>query len=335
VVSFFSPSGYEQRKLYSNADYVYYLPFDSAGNAKSFVESVQPIEVYFAKYDIWNHYLKVLSERNIPTYLVAANFRKGQIYFRWYGLFFKNMLKRFTHIYSQFEASTQLLKNNGIITSSTAGDTRYDRVMELANETVKLPLIAAFIENHRMMVIGSSYEAEEELTKQSEYKNYKLKLIVVPHDIDQHQIDATEKRFGASDSIRFSKADPESIKDKMILIVDNVGMLGRIYQYADIAIIGGGFGKKGIHNILEPLAHGVPVVIGSENHQKYPETLLAKESGVLFSVASSSEFNEVLKLVFSTEASGGYWKEKCKGFIRNHSGVTDSISREIEMKNYK
>lgn len=326
AVTFFSPSGYEIRKNYPLADFVGYIPFDTPVNARNFIASLDPAMAFFAKYDIWCNMLFELKKRAIPAFLISAQFRKDQIYFKKYGAFFRSALGTFKHIFSQFEDSTLLLQAQGILNATTSGDTRYDRVSELSYKTEEVPLIRLFKQQKWLVILGSSYAPEESVAlKLIQSYSGRVKLIVAPHQVEIKRIRQLQNTFKNCRSILFSQANPESVLNADVLIIDSIGMLGKAYASADFALVGGGFGKKGIHNILEPLAQGVPVWIGPENHEKYPETSLAIQYGVVRLVRKAEDIGETLKEWDLNKLKKEEATQLCKRFILDHAGATKCI----------
>lgn len=293
LVSFFSPSGYEVKKNTAVADAVVYLPMDTRSNVAYFIKNVKPELAIFVKYEIWPNYLKALKAANIPTILVSAIFKKKQIYFKGYGGFMRKSLTVFEHIFVQNENSKKLLESIHIKNTTVAGDTRLDRVSEILDRDNSLSSIAAFKKDRLCLVAGSTWPEDEELLVN--YINHapkNLKFIIAPHTIK------SEKILGLNGSILkktilFSKLDIKTIGDYEVLIIDNIGMLTKIYSYADIAYVGGGF-ETGLHNTLEPAVFGIPVIIGP-NYQGFQEAEdLVKLKGVL-TVDDTWSFDELLK----------------------------------------
>ena len=263
LLTFFSPSGYEIRKNWPLADYICYLPADTLLNAVQFIDIVNPSTALFIKYEFWNNYLSALYNRKIPFYLVSGIFRPEQHFFKWYGGFFRSILKKFTYIFVQDSISVDLLKKIGIINVSYAGDTRFDRVNQIARETKNLPVVERFKGSERIFLAGSSWRPDEEII--SGYINSfpgRMKWIFAPHKVDKNNIERLEKLLKVK-VVKYSDS-PESFTDARVLIIDNIGILSSAYKYADVAEVGGGFGE-GIHNILEPSCWGIPVLFGPNN----------------------------------------------------------------------
>lgn len=331
VLTFFSPSGYEIRKKYPLADCITYLPFDSAGHAKRWVNLIKPTQVFFAKYDLWYFYLKELHAQKIKTFLIAANFRKDQVYFKEYGTFFYQILRYFTHIFSQFDASTNLLHQHGIDAASTSGDTRFDRVAALTTKSQPMPLMEQFKGNNRVGILGSSYTQEEIIACETamHFKG-KVKWIIAPHQITRERIQQIRDTFQGFNTCCFSESDARTAADAEILILDTIGHLGNAYWYADFALVGGGFRNQGIHNILEPLAQGAPVWFGPNNHEKFPETKLALQFGVAQILNDSGELSQwIEKMVFNEQLISDL-HSACRTFIQTRQGATAKIWKHLE-----
>lgn len=293
LVTFFSPSGYEVKKNTSAADIVTYLPIDTLKNAKQFIALTNPKLVLFIKYEIWPNYLKILKEKEIPTVLVSAIFKKEQLYFKGYGAFMRRTLKTFSHIFVQNESSEKLLASIKIKNTTVSGDTRLDRVSEILERDNSLSFMNKFKNGQPCLVAGSTWPEDEAIL--IDYINNspkKLKYVIAPHTIK------TEKILGLAGAISkktalLSKIDENTIGDYDVLIIDNIGMLTKIYSYADMAYVGGGF-ATGLHNTLEPAVFGIPVIIGP-NYQGFKEAEdLVDEKGIL-PIADAWGFSELMK----------------------------------------
>lgn len=331
AVSFFSPSGYEIRKNYELADVVFYLPADTPKNAKQVLEALTPDIVFFVKYEIWLHYIKAVTKRSIPMYLISATFRPDQIYFRWYGAAFKRALKSFDLIFTQDQTSTHTLQINGVTNVFLSNDTRFDRVYETCQNPKKLPIIESFKQHQRLLVVGSSYSQEEQLVKGFLKEDKNLKIVIAPHEISEDRIEEVEKTFRQFSVIKYSEANEFSVKDKQILIIDNIGLLASIYQYGDVALVGGGFGKKGIHNTLEAATFGMPIFIGPKNHGKFPEIKLLHGAGVLFYISNQDEF-DIKLLSFITNSNLLHnVKQNSARVMASHRGATKIILSKIRL----
>jgi 3-deoxy-D-manno-octulosonic-acid transferase len=330
LLTFFSPSGYEIRKTYSLADYICYLPADSPRNARRFVEKMKPAYVIFIKYEFWYNYISNLCRNKIPVYLVSGIFRKKQLFFRWYGAFFRKLLKMFTHIFVQNTESFELLKGIGLSSVTLAGDTRFDRVRQIAAVAKDLPLIERFRGNEKLFLAGSSWRADEEIIAQ--YINSdpnRMKWIFAPHEIDNANIERLEKLFRIK-TIRYSGLDWDS-GDSRILIIDNIGMLSSVYRYSFIAAIGGGFGK-GIHNILEAASWSIPVVFGPNYHKFREATELINDGGAkIFS--NYSEFENIINKWISDDNQYKNDASSAGKYVINNTGATEIIIEKIRQKN--
>jgi 3-deoxy-D-manno-octulosonic-acid transferase len=324
VLTFFSPSGYETRKHTPVADYVFYLPDDQAGNASRFITAINPVAAVFTKYEFWYFYINELRKRELPLVLISARFRKDQIFFKWYGNFFKRILQMFHFIFTQDENSVHLLRNYGIANSKKAGDTRFDRVIQTARTASAIDKLEAFKQHKLLLVAGSTYTAEEEILAYAMGKiNAEMKILIAPHEISENRILAIEKTFKDLVTQRYSTFDAG--KPSNVLIMDNIGMLAAAYKSGDIALVGGGFGTKGMHNILEPATFGVPVIYGPLNHDKFPEAKELIETGGGFKVTDKES---MLHLLNDFTASADRRKSAgnlARSYIQNHQGATEVI----------
>ncbi len=329
LVTFFSPSGYDACKNSPLADYVFYLPHDGHRNAEHFLEIVKPTLAVFVKYEFWYYYLVQLRKEGIPALLVSGAFREGQVFFKWYGGMFRDMLHCFSFFFLQDAVSQRVLGKAGIEKNVLiSGDTRYDRVAAIAGKVTPITAIDNFKNGHKLLIAGSTWPGDEEVLKEcigSLPANWKL--IVVPHEIDDAHIRKVTQLF--SGAILFSKLDAENTgADKKILIVNNVGMLSRLFAYADIAFIGGGFQKGGIHNILEPAVFGAPVIFGPV-YEKFVEANELASLKYVFPVANATECNEILKKLITDEEYRGAISYALKEFMKNHTGAAALIMGEI------
>lgn len=317
VVTFFSPSGYEIRKNYALAD-VFYLPLDTAANAKKFVDIVNPKLAIFTKYEFWFHYFKALHTRAIPLYLISGIFRPDQAFFKGYGGFYRGMLKFVTHFFVQNEESVALLKSIGIHQVSLSGDTRFDRVYENAQHPKKLPEIEAFCGDSPIFIAGSTWPEDEKLLVALTEKYPDWKFIIAPHEIGQSHIQEIENLF--PQAIKFSVFKTQSSKLKaQVLIIDNIGMLSSLYQYAKVAYIGGGFGA-GIHNTLEAAAFGLPVIFGPK-YDKFQEAKDLIEIGAARSISTSAELLEAAAHFVTNEKAA----TAAQNYVNEKKGATEMI----------
>ena len=291
VLTFFSPSGYEVRKNYTVADYVYYLPLDTHANAKRFVAAIKPNKVIFVKYDLWYHYLKQAKKHGATLLLISAQFRPSQQYFKFYGIVARRALLMFGKIFLVDEASEQLLNQINVKNTTVCGDTRYDRVMEVAHSVKRNTNIEDFRANSKLVVCGSTWAEDEKIIVNSINYFSDVKWIVAPHEVGEENIQRLEKLF--PNSIRYSSYINSDAK---VLIIDSIGLLNQLYGYADVAYVGGGF-RTGLHNILEATAFGVPTVFGPDA-SRFPDATEMTEKGLAFSIANSlqlqTKFDELL-----------------------------------------
>jgi len=326
VLTFFSPSGYEIRKNWPLADVICYLPADTPSNARKFIARINPVKVIFVKYEFWNNYISVLNNKRVPLYLVSGIFRSGQHFFKWYGGFFRSILKKFTRIYLQDQASVDLLSSIGLVNFSFAGDTRFDRVLQIAGEAIEIPVLEQFRGSEKILLAGSSWRQDEEIIARYINKNPgKMKWVFAPHEIDRENISRLEKMFSIK-CVRFSEFKKEDT-DARVMIIDNIGMLSSAYRYAHIAAIGGGFGK-GIHNVLEPACWGVPVLFGPA-HGKFREAVELIREGGAASFAGYEEFSNVLDRWLSDETAYRKASETTGAYVNKNSGATAKIISEI------
>jgi 3-deoxy-D-manno-octulosonic-acid transferase len=330
VLSFFSPSGYEIRKDYNGADVVMYLPEDSKENANAFLNIVQPSLAIFVKYEFWHFYLAALKDRNIETILVSGIFRNTQPFFLWWGGFYKNMLLNFSHLFVQNQASAQLLASINIKSNVTVcGDTRFDRVLEMAEQWQPVSAIESFLQpNKKILVAGSTWKEDEELIAQwFHQQNEDWQLIIAPHEIDEVNIAQLQQLFSNS-SILFSELTTKNSELRTIdcIIINTIGHLSKLYKYATICYVGGGFTKSGIHNSLEAAVYCKPVITGP-NIRKYHEAIELKEAGGLFIINDGMQLHELIKSL-NVEESG----KKAGTFVQQHTGATTAIMNYIQEK---
>lgn len=338
VLTFFSPSGYEIRKNYPMADYIFYLPPDSKKNATEFITAINPSLAIFIKYEFWFHYLNTLNERKIPVFLVSAHFREEQHFFKWYGSWFRKMLNLFTHIFVQDESSKKLLEKFNLGNVTLSGDTRFDRVYETAAGAEEIPLMAGFGQGKKVLIAGSTWPRDEKVLsaiswlRQGEasaqaFRQKGIKLIIAPHEIHGSRINSIVQLFNHLKVLKFSEADGKNAGSADVLIIDNIGLLSRLYRYGDIAYIGGAFGKS-LHNILEPAAFGLPVLFGP-NHFKFWEAAALIDKGGAFSVANSEELESKINFLLHDEMIWRIASEMSRNFVRSDTGATGKILESI------
>ena len=327
LLTFFSPSGYEIRKDYPFADAVCYLPADTFSNTRRFLEIFKPEVAVFVKYEFWYHFLSGLKGRGTPLYLISANFRPGQIFFRWYGGWFRNMLHLFSHIFVQDETSRQLLESAGVGNVTVSGDTRFDRVTTLVSSRREIPPAKVFSEGSFTIVAGSTWNPDNSLliTYMNETR-HRVKLIIAPHEIKEDEI----RRLALGFTLRvvlFSTAEPDDLKEARVMIIDNIGMLSSLYAYGSISYIGGGFGK-GIHNILEAATYSIPVIFGP-GYSKFREATDLVEIGGAFPVCNYDEFCRIADRLF---ADGQLLKSAGRtagDYVKSGVGATNIIVDKI------
>lgn len=326
LVTFFSPSGYEYRKNSPLADFVCYLPNDNAKNARKFIRLVRPKQAYFVKYEFWYFYLKELYNTNIPTYLIAGVFRPNQPFFKWYGAFHQQMLGFFTHFFLQNKASEELLQGIGFTNTTTSGDTRIDQVFDNSQSPKQLSLIERFTQNNPTIILGSSWEKEEEII--SEYiatTDKKFQYIIAPHDISKSHIEHLKNMLTVP-YLLYSEATSENILNHSILIIDNIGMLANCYQYTDIAFIGGGF-SGALHNVLEPAAFGNAILFGDKIN-KFHEAQALIDAYAAFSISSLDDFIAVVNHLMMKENMENT-QNAAKKYIVENVGATDRIWKNL------
>ena len=329
IVTFFSPSGFEVKKNSTLANTIIYLPIDTISNAKIFIELAHPSLAIFIKYEFWPNYLFQLKEKNIPTLLVSGLFRKDQLFFKPYGGFMRKVLNSFDHFFVQDETSKVLLNNINIKETTVSGDTRFDRVSNQLLQDNNIAFISEFKQNNLCIVCGSTWPKDEAVL--IDYINKApddVKFIIAPHEINASKIESFRKNIQKQSSL-FSKNEETNISDYKVLIIDTVGLLTKIYSYADIAYIGGGMGDTGLHNILEPATFGVPIVIG--NHfVKFPEAKELKELKGLFSISNATECSKILEKLVTDKNARIESGKIAKKFIENNKGATDTIMNYIK-----
>ena len=330
ILTFFSPSGYEIRKNYASADYVFYLPVDSKRNAKNFIELVNPEIAIFTKYEYWYYYFKELKSKDIPLYIISAIFREQQPFFKWYGKLHRKMLFYVTHFFVQNQQSLDLLKSLTIKNATLSGDTRFDRVYENALKPNHIPKIQSFCENSPVLIAGSSWLPDEKLLAALPSKYPGWKFIIAPHEVGENRLQEIEELF--SGSIRFSNLSEGVLLDQTqnsklkFLIIDNMGMLSSLYQYAKIAYVGGGFGA-GIHNTLEAAAFGLPVIFGP-NYSKFKEAHDLINLDAAFSINNSQQLLQKVDGL-QEESYRNSCGLKAREYVENRRGATRIILKYI------
>jgi len=327
LLTFFSPSGYEVRKDYDGADIVCYLPIDTPLNAIRFLRLIRPEMAFFIKYEFWYNYLHILKHRGVPAYSVSSIFRPDQIFFRWYARGYTKVLRCFTHFYVQNDISKQLLANIGITNVTVTGDTRFDRVLQIKEQSRQLPIVESFVGDKNVFVAGSSWQPDEDVFIPFFNKHKEWKLIIAPHLIGEDHLSQIMSKLDRK-TVRYTQTTPTEAADAECLIIDCFGLLSSIYHYGQVAYIGGGFGI-GIHNVLEAAVWDIPIIFGPNNkHFQEAQGLLAHKGG--FEIKSSNDFVNIMTRLMEDDA---YLKEsgtKAGAFVASCTGATDSILAEVD-----
>ncbi|MDB5273082.1 MAG: 3-deoxy-D-manno-octulosonic acid transferase [Chitinophagaceae bacterium] len=331
LVTFFSPSGYEVRKNDSLAFHTDYLPIDSVANARYFIDTVKPEVALFAKYDYWYHYLNVLHAKKIPTYVFSATFRESQVFFKSYGTWYKKMLEQFTTLFVTNNASQLLLENANIHQVVVTGDNRYDRVFSTAKQDRTFPFIDNFKANDQLLIAGSTWPEDEVVLASMINKGLpSLRYIIAPHEVDAAHIKQLEQLLTVK-SIRYSSiTEQTSLEDIAVVIIDNIGMLSSLYKYGNIAYVGGAF-KQGLHNILEPLSFGLPVVFGP-HYKKFPEAFDFIAIGGAFNITNAVGLEWQTKELLDKNKQEQISRLNARE-ITKHVGASEKILNLISWKN--
>lgn len=334
LLTFFSPSGYEAQKNYKGADWIFYLPMDGSRNAKQFLEIVHPSLVIFVKYEFWYYYLKKIKYRNIPLLLISALFRKDMSFFKWYGKLQRKILSRFDHLFVQTAESKKLIDEIGLSSiCSVSGDTRFDRVIEIASVAESIPVIEKFIGNSKVIVAGSTWPEDEEVLQNafSAITDPSLKLIIAPHEINEKHLSSIKELF--PNSILFSELHTSHLPLPSCLIIDNIGMLSRLYKYAYITYIGGGLRTMGVHNVLEAAVFNKPVLFGPFYH-KYTEAigLVQSGGGLPFNdeKRNGKMLTELIEALLINEEEYNYRSNAAVEFVQTNKGATEKIIQFIQ-----
>ncbi len=343
LLTFFSPSGYEVRKNYDGADLICYLPIDTFTNARRFLRAVRPVEAFFIKYEFWYNYLHILRHRHVPVYSVSSIFRPGQIFFRWYGYQYRAVLRCFTHFFVQTENSKELLAELGYGNVTVTGDTRFDRVLQIARQSKQIPAVETFLnmgepgtdvtKRQFVFVAGSSWLPDEEIFIPyfAEHKDWKV--IIAPHVIGESHISQIMKLLEGRRVMRYSqlgKNDETALREADVLIIDCFGLLSSIYRYATVAYVGGGFGV-GIHNLPEAAVWNVPVIFGP-NHEKFQEALelTACDGGI--PIKGSEDFVQAMTTLTEQPEELKRRSDAAGQYVKSHSGAASKILSAISTK---
>lgn len=326
LLTFFSPSGYELRKNYPLVDKVTYLPFATRRNARKMLE-ILPLEAaVMVKYEFWPAYLKALKAKHIPTYLISAIFRPGQLFFLPWGKMYLKLLHAFEHIFVQDQSSSDLLQRYGVKEVTVAGDTRFDRVMEVRKQAKDLPMVDGFVAGApRVIVAGSTWQRDEQYLARYMAEREDVKLVLVPHEIDSAHLHEIFQYFEGR-YVRYTEATPQNVNKCRVLLVDTIGVLSSIYRYGHVAYIGGGFGVS-IHNTLEAAVYGMPVVFGP-TWQKFREAHGLLAAGAAITVKNYREFADALDRAFDNQSIMG---QRANDYVQSECGATDKILKQLNL----
>ena len=335
VLTFFSPSGYEVRKNNTIADVTVYLPLDTKSNVKKFMEIVRPDMAFFIKYEYWPNYLNALKNQETPTYLISGIFREDQLFFKWYGSFYRTALDAFNHFFVQNSKSKDLLLKLGKSNVTVSGDTRFDRVASILNRDNALEFIEEFKDKSLTIVVGSSWPKDELLLVPYINSSKNVKFIIAPHNIKTEQIQSLKNSISKKtilfSELDFTASNPINLAGFDVFIIDTIGILTKIYSYADIAYVGGGFGNPGVHNILEPATFGIPIIIGP-NYSHFPEaTALVNMEGCI-SISTQEELDEAFDNLIQNQDVRFEKGHICSTFVEMNKNATEIIMNHIAPK---
>ncbi|MFY7965692.1 MAG: 3-deoxy-D-manno-octulosonic acid transferase [Chitinophagaceae bacterium] len=321
-LTFFSPSGYEVQKNYAGADFIFYLPIDTVKNAKLFLSIVNPSLIIYIKYEFWYHYLINAKERNIPVILVSGTFRSSQPFFKWYGKLHREMLGCFTHLFVQNDASYNLLRNIGFDAKTVvSGDTRFDRVLKLLNDKEHFEIIEKFIGNSKVIVAGSTWTEDDEELDHYANTHPEIKFIIAPHEINKDRLNECLSLY--KHAVLYSKIETAKT-DCNVLIIDNIGMLSKLYKYATICLVGGGFGGDGVHNVLEAAVYKKPVIFGPV-YNKFIEAIELENAKGAFSVEDALELESTLNDLLTDKKLYQQACENAGNYVQSKAGATQKI----------
>ena len=328
VLTFFSPSGFEVRKNNTIADVTVYLPLDTKKDAIKFIELVHPEMVFFIKYEYWPNYLQELKKQSISTYLISGIFRKDQLFFKWYGGFYRKALDTFEHFFVQNSNSKDLLFQLGKANATVSGDTRFDRVAAILEKDNHLDFVTEFKNNQLTIVVGSSWPKDEKILV--DYINsmtHQVKFIIAPHNIKKEQIEELQKSI-VKQTVLFSEREGKNLSGYEVLIIDTIGILTKIYSEADIAYVGGGFGNPGVHNLLEPATFGVPIVLGP-NYSHFAEATALMNMGGCVSISNARELQDQFEYMIQNVTIREEKGHICGTFVQMNVGATAQILNYI------
>lgn len=342
LLTFYSPSGYEVRKNYEGADIICYMPVDTRLNAIRFLRLVRPVMAFFIKYEFWSNFLHILKHRNIPTYSVSSIFREDQVFFKWYGRNYAGVLKCFTRFFVQNEESKRLLEGIGITAVDVVGDTRFDRVLQIKEAAKQLPICEAFrtgvassqsadVPHHdfKVFVAGSSWPPDENIFIPffNEHKDWRL--LIAPHVIAEEHLKLILSLIKDKKVVRYTQTTPEEAAEADVLIIDCFGLLSSMYNYGDVAYIGGGFGV-GIHNTLEAAVWNMPVIFGP-NNKKFQEAQGLLKSGGGFEINTYEDFSGLMNSLMNDEAFLKQAGDKAGAFVAHLAGATDKVLASVKL----
>ncbi len=327
LLTFFSPSGYDQKKDYDGADKVLYLPPDCPAKARYFVETIRPSVAIFIKYEFWYNYLHELNRQGVPVVFISALFRANQPFFRWYGGWFRKRLSRIDHFFVQDEDSAMMLGSIGIGKTTVSGDTRFDRVADILSGKTENKSIEAYCSGNKVLLAGSTWPPDEDILAGVISKFPDLKLIVAPHEVKEERIKQLIETLG-TDAARYTTDEPGDWINKQVLVIDTIGILSGIYRYADIAYIGGAF-LTGLHNIQEPAVNGMPVIFGPRYH-KFREAVDLVRAGGAFSIAGSEELQNIIALLLEDETKYHRACTVSERYMLEQRGATEKIMEGLK-----
>jgi len=327
LLSFFSPSGYEVRKNYDKVDAVCYLPMDTPSRVREFLDVVKPKMAIFVKYEFWGNYLSQLKKRLVPTYIISSIFRPSQIFFKPWGGMFRKMLGCFTHLYVQNQESQQLLHGIGVDNVTVCGDTRLDRVLQIKNDAHEFPMIASMVAGNKpTLVMGSSWEPDEDIVIPYFNSHPDIKLIIAPHEFDENRLAAIMAKIKRPVA-RYTQLEGRDTTQLDCMIIDCFGILSSLYRYGTVAYVGGGFGS-GIHNVPEAAVYGIPVIFGPK-HEKFREAVELNASGGGFAISDAQQCHLVLDELFGNASALNKAGKAASNYIATHTGATDRIYHEL------
>lgn len=327
LLSFYSPSGYEVRKDYDKVDAVCYMPMDTPGKVKAFLDAVKPKMAIFVKYEFWGNFLSELKHRNVPTYIISAIFRPNQSFFKPWGGMFRNMLRCFTHFYVQNEESQKLLHDVGFDNVTVCGDTRLDRVLQVKVAAHQFPVIEEFVKDApHTLVMGSSWGPDEDIIIPYFNTHPEMKLIIAPHEFDEQRLNSMMAQINRPVA-RYTQIEKHNPSELDCIIIDCFGILSSLYRYGDIAYVGGGFGS-GIHNVPEAAVYGIPVLFGPR-HEKFQEAMELKACGGAFAISNAKQCNAILDKLLNDKEALNKAGNAANNYITTNTGATQRIYNDL------